>query len=98
MNHNRPILSVRDLSVNFVGPAGRAAAVDGVSFELLPHETLALVGESGCGKTITTLSILGLLPKSIEKKINGKIIYKKENLLNYSEIYVKLLDIQENQN
>lgn len=89
MNHNRPILSVRDLRVNFVGPAGRAAAVDGVSFELFPHETLALVGESGCGKSVTSLAILRLIqspPGSIDK---GTIHFHKENLLDLeiSELY-----------
>ena len=49
------------------------------------NEILCIVGESGCGKTITTHSILGLLPKSVEKKINGKINYKDENLLNFTE-------------
>ncbi|MBI4502112.1 MAG: ABC transporter ATP-binding protein [Gemmatimonadetes bacterium] len=58
-----PLLSVRNLSVSFATPRGVARAVDDVSFDLLPGETLALVGESGCGKTVTALSLLKLIPE-----------------------------------
>jgi peptide/nickel transport system ATP-binding protein len=59
---NSPELRVEDLSVSIATPAGRLNAVSGVSFSVDPGETLCLVGESGCGKTLTALSILGLLP------------------------------------
>ena len=59
---NSPELRVEDLSVAVATPAGRLNAVSGVSFSVDPGETLCLVGESGCGKTLTALSILGLLP------------------------------------
>ena len=60
-----PLLRVRDLKTYFVTEhgSGTARAVDGVSFELFPGETLGLVGESGCGKTVTSLSILRLIPE-----------------------------------
>jgi len=60
-----PLLRVRDLRTYFVTDQGRgtARAVDGVSFDLHPGETLGLVGESGCGKTVTSLSILRLIPE-----------------------------------
>ncbi len=60
-----PLLKVRDLKTYFVTGrgAGTARAVDGVSFELYPGETLGIVGESGCGKTVTSLSILRLIPE-----------------------------------
>jgi len=60
-----PLLRVRDLKTYFVTGrgAGTARAVDGVSFELFPGETLGIVGESGCGKTVTSLSILRLIPE-----------------------------------
>ncbi len=57
-----PLLAVRDLRTWFHLDGAVARAVDGVSFDVLPGETLGLVGESGCGKTVTSLSILGLLP------------------------------------
>ncbi len=57
------LLSVRDLRTWFHTDRGIARAVDGVSFEVRSGETLGIVGESGCGKTVTSLSILGLLPR-----------------------------------
>jgi ABC-type dipeptide/oligopeptide/nickel transport system ATPase component len=56
-----PILRIRDLRVEYDGPNGPIRAVDGVSFDLVEGETYALVGESGCGKTATALSILRLV-------------------------------------
>src|SRR5438046_4556552 len=61
----QPLLRVRDLKTYFVTEqgSGTARAVDGVSFEVQPGETLGIVGESGCGKTVTSLSILRLIPE-----------------------------------
>src|SRR5688500_20202785 len=56
------LLQVTDLRTHFFTGQGVARAVDGVSFSVAEGETLALVGESGCGKTVTSLSILGLVP------------------------------------
>jgi peptide/nickel transport system ATP-binding protein/oligopeptide transport system ATP-binding protein len=63
-----PLLAVRDLETAFQAEEGAVQAVRGVSFSLAPGETLALVGESGCGKSVTALSIIGLLPP------NGRIV------------------------
>ncbi len=57
-----PLLAVRDLVIEFRTPQGLVRAVDGISFDIQPEETLGLVGESGCGKTVTGLSLLRLVP------------------------------------
>jgi len=59
----RPVLEVRDLVTTFPADGGRAAVVDGVSLQIAAGEVLALVGESGCGKSVTALSILRLVPR-----------------------------------
>ena len=74
-------LDVRNLKVSFSTPQGNFSAVNGISFQLHRGETLALVGESGCGKTVSALSILQLLPKLAVNNISGEIIYSGKNLL-----------------
>jgi len=68
-----PVLRVRDLSVEFVTEEGVIRAVDRVSFDVLPNETLGIVGESGCGKTVTGLSILRLIPMPPGRIASGSI-------------------------
>ena len=58
------LLAVRDVTVRFDGDEGAVHAVDRVSFDVTRGEVLAIVGESGCGKSVTTMSLLGLLPQS----------------------------------
>ncbi len=59
---NRPLLDISDLSIAFETPEGRALAVEGMDLTIARGESLGLVGESGCGKSVTSLSVLGLIP------------------------------------
>lgn len=81
------ILDIKNLKVSFKTYAGIVQAVRGVDFHLNKGETLAIVGESGCGKTVTAKSIMGLLPSSqtIIEKDNAKINFKGKNILELSE-------------
>lgn len=83
------ILEVQDLRTYFFTEEGVVKAVDGVSLELRRGETLGLVGESGCGKSVTSLSIMRLVPSPPGKIVGGKIIYKGENLLEKDEKYMR---------
>jgi len=76
---SRPLLEVQDLVVHFATPGGRLRAVAGVNFALAPGETLGLVGESGCGKTVTALSILRLLPAP-QGEMAGVVRFQGEEL------------------
>ena len=80
-----PLLSVQDLRVNFIGDNTVARAVDGVSFDIFSGETVCLVGESGCGKTVSALTILGLVPMPPGKVMGGKILFEGSNLLDQGE-------------
>ncbi|MPZ61811.1 MAG: ATP-binding cassette domain-containing protein [Propionibacteriales bacterium] len=73
-----PVVSVRDLRVWYGTERGAVRAVDGVSFDLLPGETLGLVGESGCGKSTLGRGLLGMLPEGAQT--DGEIRFKGENL------------------
>ncbi|MCI0687025.1 MAG: ABC transporter ATP-binding protein, partial [Sporichthyaceae bacterium] len=78
-----PVLEVRDLTVEFPTDDGIVHAVRGVSFTLAPGEVLGIVGESGSGKSVTSLAVMGLLPRTA--KIRGSVSYKGEDLLKLSD-------------
>lgn len=78
------ILEVKNLNIGFNLSDGFRQAVYDVSFSLEKGETLAIVGESGCGKTVSTMSVLQLLPETAEIK-SGEIFYHDENLLNFNQ-------------
>ncbi|MFJ5881549.1 dipeptide/oligopeptide/nickel ABC transporter permease/ATP-binding protein [Kitasatospora cineracea] len=73
------LLAVRDLSIRFPDRYGEVAVVDGLSFTVRQGETLGLVGESGCGKSITSLAVMGLLARGAE--VSGRIEYRGRDLL-----------------
>lgn len=85
------VLSVKKLKTYFYTHRGIVKAVDGVGFNLRKQETMGLVGESGCGKTITSLSILRLVPKPAGKIVDGEILLDGENILEKSETEMRRL-------
>ena len=79
------LLEVRDLRTQFVMPQGPITVVDGVSFDLEAGETLAVVGESGCGKSVTALSLLRILPEPQGRVASGTVRLDGRDLLALSE-------------
>jgi len=77
----RPLLDVRDLKTYFATHHGEFRAVDGVTFALDAGRTLGIVGESGCGKSVTALSIMGLVPCPPGRIAGGEVLFEDENLL-----------------
>ncbi len=80
-----PVLTVEDLRVEFRTDAGMVRAVDGVGWSVAPGETLALVGESGCGKSVTALSVMRLLARPASRISSGRILFAGQDLLAMSE-------------
>src|SRR6266516_1964023 len=76
-----PVLSIRDLVVEFKTEDGIVHAVDGVSYDLFPGETLGIVGESGSGKSVSTLALLGLIPQPPGRIASGTAMFKGRDLL-----------------
>jgi oligopeptide/dipeptide ABC transporter ATP-binding protein len=76
--HSRRLLEVDELATYFVTPRGLVRAVDGVSFTLDRGHTLGLVGESGCGKSVLSRSIMGLLPSNVER--HGSVTFEDQRL------------------
>ena len=78
------ILEVKNLRTSFYTEAGEVKAVDDVSFDLYKGKTVGIVGESGCGKSVTSLSIMRLIPSPPGKIVSGEILFNGKNLLNLS--------------
>ena len=81
---SEPVLSIRGLRTTFRTPLGTFPAVDGLDLDLYEGETLGIVGESGCGKSVTALSILRLLPEPPARIETGEIRFDGEDLLRLS--------------
>jgi peptide/nickel transport system ATP-binding protein len=78
---NAPLLDIRNLRTYFYGEDSTSKAVDGVSFSVGPGQTLGIVGESGCGKSVTAMSILQLIPQPPGKIVSGEIWFRDRDLL-----------------
>ncbi len=79
------LLVVKDLATHFFTESGVVKAVDGVSYDIEEGETLALVGESGCGKSVSALSLMRLIPNPPGKTVAGEAIFEGEDLLKMSD-------------
>lgn len=88
---DQPILEVKNLVTSFHTERGLVNAVDGVSFTVSKGRTLGLVGESGCGKSVTSLSIMRLIPNPPGRITSGEILYKGQDLLRLSEAEMRRL-------
>ncbi|NNF16376.1 MAG: ABC transporter ATP-binding protein [Gammaproteobacteria bacterium] len=77
----KPVLTVKELVIEFQTERGVVRAVDGVSFELYAGQTLGIVGESGCGKTVTCLALLGLVPTPPGRIVSGSIELNGRNIV-----------------
>ncbi|GGW38262.1 ABC transporter [Streptomyces lucensis JCM 4490] len=75
----RPVLAVEDLTIGFPDRHRGVDVVDGVGFEVYPGEVLGLVGESGCGKSLTALTVMGLQPKGA--RVGGRVLFRQRDLL-----------------
>ena len=75
------LLEVKDLRTYFYTHEGVVKAVDGITYELEEGETLGLVGESGCGKSVSALSVMRLIPNPPGKIVDGEILFEGDDIL-----------------
>lgn len=94
MTEKKTIIDVRNLKVNFRTYRGEVKALNGVDLKIYEREVLGLVGESGCGKSVTALTILGLLPENAYV-LDGEIYFKGEDLLKKSKEERRILRVNE---
>lgn len=85
MSTSEPLLKVDNLAVEFSTDKGVVRAINGISFDVMPGETVAIVGESGCGKSVSSLSIMGLVPSPPGKIVEGSIVFQGKELIGLKE-------------
>lgn len=85
MSQYEPLLKVENLTVEFKTDKGVVRAINGASFEVMPGETIGIVGESGCGKSVSSLSIMGLVPSPPGKIVDGSIQFQGRELIGLNE-------------
>ena len=92
---NKPLLEVRDLAVSFGNPSSpsspRVQAVAGVNMTIYPRQTLAVVGESGCGKSVTAMSTMQLVPRPPGRFDGGKALFLGQDVLEFNENQIRSL-------
>ena len=81
----QPLIQVEDLQVQFKTDEGIVRAVDGVTFDVSPGETLGIVGESGSGKSVTNLAVMGLVPQPPGRVVGGTANFRGDDLLKMPE-------------
>lgn len=92
MEHNNEnLLSVKDLTIHYFTVTGEVQAVNGISFDLKPGETLGIVGETGAGKTTTALGIMQLVPDPPGKVMSGEIRWQGKDLLKVGKVGMRLI-------
>jgi oligopeptide transport system ATP-binding protein len=84
-----PLLDVKGLETQFFTQDGIVKAVNGISFHVEQGETLGIVGESGCGKSVSVMSIMRLIPQPPGKIVNGQVLFRDEDLLKYSDDQIR---------
>ena len=89
MDERKSVLQVKNLQTTFFTDSGEIPAVDHIDFQLKEGEILGIVGESGCGKSVTSLSIMGLVPSPPGKIVGGEILFNNRDLLKMSETQMR---------
>ncbi|MBA2475709.1 MAG: ABC transporter ATP-binding protein, partial [Actinobacteria bacterium] len=87
---SEPLLQVEDLRVEFWTARGTVHAVNGISFDIAPGETLGIVGESGCGKSVTSLALLGILARA-GRVVGGRATFQGRDLLQLSDAELRTI-------
>ena len=87
------LLEVQGLETQFITPEGTVHAINGVSFSVANGEAIGLVAESGCGKSVTMLSVLGLVPTAPGKIVAGTALFRGQDLLKMSEVQLQKIRI-----